>query len=202
VYEKKVSYIWESKKKDFLNWTISTWSKHISNSYVYRLGNPNDKQYLPADYVYVPRKKNVAETVPGDGENNNKRRQNNNNNNQKSRKKKATTKQINTGRTRSVADMFAASFAPDPAFIEQAKAMANQDDVINVEDDDDVIDIEESGDQSNPNSTDPSLIVHLPGNVNDGSIPNASRTTAADFEATVTTILEAARINGTEEKTG
>ena len=53
-----------------------------------------------------------------------------------------------------------------------------------------VIEIEESGDQSNPNSTDPSLIVQLPGNVNDGSIPNASRTTAADFAATVTTILD------------
>ena len=84
--------------------------------------------------------------------------------------------------------------------MKKAKAAANEDDIINVEDVE-VIDLEESGDQSNPNSTDPSLIVQLPGNTNDG-IPNASRTTAADFAATVTNILEAARINGTEEKTG
>ena len=198
-----MSYIWESKKRDLLNWTICTWSKYISNSYISQHGNINDKQYLPADYVYLPRKKKTDETAPAENNNNKRRKVNNNNNNNNnnknnnSRKKKATTKQANTGRTRSVADMFAAAFAPDPVFIERAKATANQENIIDVEDEDDeVVEIEESGDQSNPNSTDPSLIVQLPGAVNDGTIPNASRTTAADFEATVTTILDAAGING------
>jgi hypothetical protein len=163
---------------------------------------------IMSTYLVQKKRAEAGVAVPVGNNNNNKKRKvdnnNNNNNNvnvRKSGKKKATTKQTNTGRTRSVADMFAATFAPEPAFLEAAKAMGNQD-VIDIEDVE-VIDIEESGDQSNPNLTDPSLIVQLPGNVNDGSIPNASRTTAADFQATVTTILdEAARINGTEGKTG
>jgi hypothetical protein len=203
-----VSYIWETKKRDFLNWTICTWSKYVSHSFVSQHGNANDKQYLPVDYVYVPRSKKrddeVVVVLPVENINNKRRKVNNNNNNDlsvpKSRKKKATTKQTNSGRTRSVADLFAASFNPAPAFLEQAKATANNDDVINVEDE--LVNIEESGDLSNSNSTDPSLIVRLPHNTNDSTIPNASRTTAADFEATVTTILDcAAGINSTGEKT-
>ena len=85
VFKKKVSYIWELKKRDLLNWTICTWSKYVSNSYVAQLGNDNDKQYLPADYVYVPRKQKRAlqgeEAVPVENNNNKKKRKVNNNNN-------------------------------------------------------------------------------------------------------------------------
>ena len=31
--EKVVSYIWNLPRKDIVNWTISTWSKHVSNGY-------------------------------------------------------------------------------------------------------------------------------------------------------------------------
>ena len=204
-----MSYIWELKDRDLLNWSICTWSKHVSNSFVYTLGNNNDKAYLPPDYVYVPRKlKRAAETaevVPVENNNNKKRKVNSNNVSKtgvrKSGKKKATTKQTNTGNTRSVADMFAAAFVPEPAFLERAQTMGNE------EDDDDVvgvIEMQDNGDRLNSNSTDPSLLVALPGNTNDGNIPNASRTTAEAFTAAVTTILEAARMDtdNTEEKTG
>ena len=61
--KQKVSYIWELKDRDLLNWSICTWSKHVSNSFVFTLGNNNDKAYLPPDYNYVPRKlKRAAES--------------------------------------------------------------------------------------------------------------------------------------------
>ena len=65
-----------------------------------------------------------AEAVPVENDNNKKKRKVNDNNNvtvRKTSKKKATTKKTNTGRTRSVADIFAAAFVPEPAFLEKPK---------------------------------------------------------------------------------
>ena len=58
----------------------------------------------------------------------------------------------------------------------------------------------EEADQSNLNLnlTDPSLLVHLPSNVDNGTIPNVSKTTAAAFTAAVTTILEASEMDTDE----
>lgn len=44
----KVSYIWTlQKKKDLENWSISTWSRHLSFGYIKKYGTEKDKSYLP-----------------------------------------------------------------------------------------------------------------------------------------------------------
>jgi hypothetical protein len=44
--KQRVSYIFKLKNRDLENWTISTWSKHISRGYVTKLGTEEDKIYL------------------------------------------------------------------------------------------------------------------------------------------------------------
>jgi hypothetical protein len=129
--QQRVSYIWELPNRNLLNWTISTWSKHVSHGFIFKLGNENDKQYLPPDYV--PKKRNRAGTGAAAAPvNNNNNNQNNNNNRDVSQTARRTQqrnqgKHTNTAGTRSVADMFAATFQPNPVYLEQAKTTTNND---------------------------------------------------------------------------
>ena len=211
----RVSYIWELKNRTVANWTISTWSKHVSPGFINDLGNENDKALLETNYRCLPRKanrNNNAEAAPvvNNNNNNNNNNPNQNNNNRVSRAGSGRTQQgrgrgkrtNNTGGTRSIADLFATTFEPDPAYVEEAKTTTNEDsEVIDIDiDEENEVDEEmtnEETDQSNSNlnSTDPSLIVQLPLNVDNGTIPNASRTTAAAFTAAITTILEASEMD-------
>jgi hypothetical protein len=43
----RVSYIWNLKNREPANWSISTWSKFVSNGYVRNMGTDEDKLHLP-----------------------------------------------------------------------------------------------------------------------------------------------------------
>jgi hypothetical protein len=142
-------------------------------------------------------KKNRNNNAGGEAAVNNNNNHNRNNDNQVSRtggrtqKGKARGKRTNNtgGSTRSIADLFATTFQPNPVYVEEAKRTTNEDsEVIDIDVDEEMTN--EETDQSNSNSTDPSLVVQLPSNEDNGTIPYASRTTAAAFTAAVTSILD------------
>ena len=45
----RVSYIWKLKTREPSNWSISTWSKYVSNGYVRDKGTDEDKLYVPEE---------------------------------------------------------------------------------------------------------------------------------------------------------
>jgi hypothetical protein len=205
--KQRLSFIWEKRSRTLATWKISTWSKYVSHGYVVKYGNEQDKQQLEPNYRNIPRRHNRNDAGISMGNNNNNNNQNQNNNNTVSRTKRSNqhvrgrgkrTNNTNTGGTQNIAELFARSFNPNPVYMEIAKATTNENgEVIDIDADEEM---NEETDQSNSNlnSTDPSLIVQLPSNVENGTIPNASRTTAATFTAAVTTILEAAEIDTDE----
>jgi hypothetical protein len=59
----RVSYIWlKEKRNDLENWTISTWSRHVSYGYILKYGTEEDKSNLPPPSSKCgPKKRNRVE---------------------------------------------------------------------------------------------------------------------------------------------
>jgi hypothetical protein len=152
------------------NWSISTWSKHISPGFIRDLGNENNKRLLEPNYRCLPRKANRDNNARGAAvvnNNNNNNNQNRNKNNKVSRTQQGTGKRKrtnNAGGTQPIADPFATTFESNPVYVEKAKRTTNEDcEVINmdIDEENDVNEemTNEETDQSNSNLnlTDPSL---------------------------------------------
>jgi hypothetical protein len=161
--KQRVSYIWELKNRTIANWSISTWSKHISPGFIRDLGNENDKQFLEPNYRCLPQKKNRKNNAEGapvvDNNNNNNNNTNQNNNNQVSQSGGRTQQgrgrgkhtNNNTGGTQSIADLFATAFETNPVYLEEAKKTTNEgNESID-------IDIEEENDDMTKEETDQSF---------------------------------------------
>ena len=196
--EKVVSYIWNMPRKDIANWSISTWSKHVSNGFIRDNGTDSDKDNLIETFRCLPRKRNrSAEALLPDspnhhvdinnnGNNNNNNGNNNqdiviNNNGNNNRRTAAIgppaiRRRTNNGHTvennnTNNNDMFGELFEPDPLFLEMA-VQTNEN---------------ESDDTTNNTTNE---IAHLTERT--GTDTNNTMNTTATFSAAVSTILETA----------
>ena len=195
--KERVSYIWKFENRAHANWSISTWSKHVTPSYIKDLGTDEDKLYLPAKYR-TSRKKNKSKSpVPieiEDTATNNNKRKNDRTNTDNSKQikisnssgtKTTSRSRQSTIRTHHTVPNLFNTFTPDAIFMEQARES------INNESEMEVVQVPvQPIDRLTMNSTDPSLLVQVP--TEGHQIQNASRTTMASFTATITTILDAA----------